>query len=132
MVRNCPPSDITVTPSNQFQGYAIVSWTEPSAVDSTVFTSRSRDPGALYQLGTFFQVTYTFSDASGNVATCNFDVNVNPGKFGDRVKGHGNCLALPHDPLAPSPSYFRFYQKSYISPFYQFCSTCLSLPVFTL
>ncbi|XP_071839995.1 uncharacterized protein [Apostichopus japonicus] len=78
VVRNCPPSDITVTPSNQFQGYAIVSWTEPSAVDSTVFTSRSRDPGALYQLGTFFQVTYTFSDASGNVATCNFDVNVNP------------------------------------------------------
>lgn len=84
MVLNCPPSEITVEPSATFPNFATVSWAEPSAVDgsgSQVFVSRSRTPGALYQIGEVFSVTYTFSDEVGNEDSCSFVVTAVTRKF---------------------------------------------------
>src|SRR5690606_118413 len=54
-----------------------VSWVPPSANDNCVLSSftSSRAPGAAFPKGTT-TVTYTATDAAGNIATCSFDVNV--------------------------------------------------------
>jgi gliding motility-associated-like protein len=54
-----------------------VNWVEPVASDNcgTVTTTRSHRPGDIFRLGRT-TVTYSATDASGNTATCSFDVDV--------------------------------------------------------
>ncbi|XP_072051832.1 uncharacterized protein [Amphiura filiformis] len=53
-------------------------WTEPTATDNSGMTpsvTQSHRPGDSFPVGTT-QVTYTFSDQTGNEASCTFDVTV--------------------------------------------------------
>src|SRR5690606_28768995 len=69
------PTDITLGADGLCE--AIVNWTEPVATDNCagVSTSRSHAPGSVFPLGTT-TVTYTATDAAGNIETCSFDVKV--------------------------------------------------------
>ena len=74
-------------PSNISQGNdagecsAVVSWTEPTALDNctapgSLVWSKSHTPGSTFAVGTT-AVTYTATDAAGNTSlTCSFDVTV--------------------------------------------------------
>ncbi len=59
---------------------ALVSWTEPSATDNCdgvlTYSNRSHAPGASFGTGTT-TVMYEYTDSSGNIDTCSFDVTVN-------------------------------------------------------
>lgn len=59
-----------------------VAWTEPTATDDSgsVAQTRSVVPGSFFSVGTTL-VTYTFSDPSGNSASCSFNVRVLVGKI---------------------------------------------------
>ncbi len=60
-----------------------VTWTEPTATDNSgivTLTQRTHAPGAFFPVGTT-EVSYTFTDGSGNSATCTFNVNVIECKF---------------------------------------------------
>ncbi|XP_072046866.1 hyalin-like [Amphiura filiformis] len=77
VITGCPTSDIQVTTSIG-SDTATTIWTEPRATDNSGVTqirSRSHFPGSNFPVG-ITTVTYTFSDASGNIATCQFDVDV--------------------------------------------------------
>ena len=55
-----------------------VTWTEPTATDNSGRTptiSRSHRPGESFPVGTT-QVTYTFSDDTGNEAMCSFTITI--------------------------------------------------------
>ncbi len=70
------PADITVnTQAGVCQSTA--GWIQPTASDNCpgVVFGTSHAPGSVFPLGTT-TVTYTATDASGNVATCTFDVIV--------------------------------------------------------
>ncbi|MHA7111340.1 Ig-like domain-containing protein, partial [Sunxiuqinia elliptica] len=60
---------------------AVVSWTEPTALDNctapgSLVWSKSHTPGSTFAVGTT-AVTYTATDAAGNISlTCSFDVTV--------------------------------------------------------
>ncbi|XP_072014221.1 hyalin-like [Amphiura filiformis] len=57
-------------------------WTEPTATDNSGMTptvTQSHQPGDSFPIGTS-QVTYTFTDAFGNEATCSFSVTVDTGQ----------------------------------------------------
>ncbi|XP_072016323.1 uncharacterized protein [Amphiura filiformis] len=74
-IQNC--EDVTATVGLNIGG-VVVAYTEPTAIDNsgTVnLVSRSRQPGQFFVVGST-SVTYRFQDASGNVATCTFDVLV--------------------------------------------------------
>ena len=63
-------------------GGLTVSWAEPTATDnsgSVSLSSRSHAPGSFFNTGST-QVTYVFTDPSGNSAVCTFLVAVNEGK----------------------------------------------------
>ncbi len=58
-------------------------WTEPTATDNSgvvTLTGRTHAPGSTFNLGVT-QVTYTFTDGSGNSATCTFNVIVVSGMW---------------------------------------------------
>lgn len=69
------PADKTVTANASCQ--AVVNWAPPSYSDNCLGTSLSStaSPGDTFSKGTTV-VTYTATDASGNTATCSFDVTV--------------------------------------------------------
>jgi uncharacterized repeat protein (TIGR01451 family) len=79
VVASCP-ADLTVgTGQNRSTCDQVVSWVEPTATDNCggvlpVF-SRTKAPGSTFPLGTT-SVTYVFKDASGNQASCSFNVTV--------------------------------------------------------
>lgn len=76
VISDCP-SDITVTANDEYCGNT-VTWTEPTVTDNcTVTLNRSHAPGNFFAVGTT-TVTYTAEDGAGNVATCSFDVIVQP------------------------------------------------------
>ena len=55
---------------------ATVSWTEPTATDNSGMTptiTQTHQPGDSFPVGTT-SVMYTFTDMTGNQATCTFDV----------------------------------------------------------
>ncbi|XP_041454281.1 mucin-17-like isoform X37 [Lytechinus variegatus] len=54
---------------------APVTWNPPTVTEGGVVTSQTSTPGSLFPLGSS-QVTYTFTDPLGNVATCSFSVVV--------------------------------------------------------
>ncbi|XP_072018428.1 uncharacterized protein [Amphiura filiformis] len=72
-----PLDDINVViPITQNQ--AQVTWTEPTATDNSdnpTLVSRTRSPNDFFSIGTT-QVTYTYTDPSGNTASETFNVNV--------------------------------------------------------
>ena len=75
-------NDITDTVNTGVTG-ATVTWTEPTATDNSgvvSLTGRTHQPGSFFPVGTT-EVTYTFTDGSGNSATCVFNVNVIECKF---------------------------------------------------
>ena len=68
---------------NLGQAGTTVSWVEPTATDNSGtanLASQTHQPGTFFPLGTT-TVTYRFVDASGNSATCSFDVTVTPSKW---------------------------------------------------
>ncbi|XP_071488839.1 hyalin-like [Diadema antillarum] len=74
-VLTCP--DITRTVELGVTGTQVI-WTEPIAADASgvaILVSRSSDPGTFFFVGTT-DVTYTFTDGSGNTASCTFRVTV--------------------------------------------------------
>lgn len=75
VLTNCP-ADITQLP-NTTGCESIVDWTPPTTSDNcpgSVLTS-THNPMNAFPLGTT-TVTYTLTDASGNVVTCSFDVTI--------------------------------------------------------
>lgn len=75
VISNCPG---TIIQSLSGTCKSIVNWTPPTAGDNCAvvsFTS-SHNPGDEFDAGTT-QVTYTATDAYGNVSTCTFNVVVN-------------------------------------------------------
>ena len=90
---NCP-SDQNLTARNS-DCKAIATWTEPTANDicpGAINIQASHTSGSLFDKGTT-TVTYTATDACGNVSTCTFNINVS-----------GNCLGLP--PVIHCPADF--------------------------
>ena len=80
IVVNCP-SDQTSVISIGAAG-ASVSWDEPEATDesgSAELASISHNPGSFFGIGST-TVTYRFTDTSGNIANCIFNVIVTEGK----------------------------------------------------
>ncbi|KAJ8017526.1 Hyalin [Holothuria leucospilota] len=79
-ISNCPQQVISVTIElGQSTGVAV--WTEPTATDlsgSSTLSSRTAAPGDDFVIGQT-TVVYTFVDASNNMATCVFTVNVETG-----------------------------------------------------
>ena len=76
-------NDVTTTTTAGSTG-TTVTWTEPTATDNSgvvSLTGRTHQPGTFFNIGTT-QVTYTFTDGSGNSATCTFNVNVVSGMLG--------------------------------------------------
>ena len=55
-----------------------ITWTEPTANDNSGMTptlTQSHKPGDMFSIGTT-QVTYTFTDMTGNQAQCSFTVTI--------------------------------------------------------
>jgi gliding motility-associated-like protein len=76
VISDCP--DNIVVSNDPGVCNAVVSWNVPGASDNcgvTSFTS-THNPGATFPVGTT-TVTYTATDAAGNVTTCSFTVTVN-------------------------------------------------------
>jgi len=71
----CPGDVFAVTDAGVCT--AVVNWTVPAANDdcSAVTVTTTNEPGSEFQKGTT-TVVYTATDASGNAATCSFDVTV--------------------------------------------------------
>lgn len=79
VITGCP-SDIIYTSSPNCQEY--VNWTVPTISDNCSYTVvASHQPGSLFLAGTT-TVTYTVTDAAGNVSTCSFDVKISNGTVG--------------------------------------------------
>ncbi len=80
VITGCP-SNITVSANASCQ--ATVNWTAPTASDNCtgVTLTTNKNPGTVFNLGTTI-VTYTATDAAGNISTCSFNVivqdNTNP------------------------------------------------------
>lgn len=75
-ISNCPTGVNVQVPAGSSGGTA--AWDIPTAVDdsgATPVRSSNFQPGDFFTLGTTL-VVYTFSDASGNIATCSFEVTI--------------------------------------------------------
>ncbi|XP_033626670.1 uncharacterized protein LOC117289582 isoform X36 [Asterias rubens] len=84
VVNNCPVQGVVQT-APQGTTSAVVTWNEPSATDNSggfVQRSSNRSPGQNFPLGVT-EITYTFTDPSGNQAFCRFTVTVTSGSGGD-------------------------------------------------
>ncbi len=73
----CSPDIVVTAQNNTCQ--AVVTWTEPVAVDpnSTLTIMSTHNSGDTFPIGTTL-VIYTATDTIGNVVTCSFNVTVNP------------------------------------------------------
>ncbi len=76
VVSGCPTGVVVNAPAGATSSQAF--WTEPSATDNSgsVNVVQSHTPGSQFLAGTTV-VSYTFSDAAGNSASCSFEVVVN-------------------------------------------------------
>lgn len=73
-LNDCPNKIMKSTDPNK--DGATITWTPPTAKDNcTVTLGSSHQPNTFFKLGTTI-VTYTATDASGNTATCTFEVEV--------------------------------------------------------
>ncbi|XP_071945866.1 uncharacterized protein [Antedon mediterranea] len=75
VISNCPDNITQTTDLNQ--NYTSVTWTEPTATDNdgTPMQSSYFSPGDNFEIGEH-TVVYTFTDPSGNEATCTFYINI--------------------------------------------------------
>ncbi|MCK7591354.1 HYR domain-containing protein, partial [Subsaxibacter sp. CAU 1640] len=74
VISGCP-ANISVT-NDAGNCSATVTWTPPTAADNCSQTlTSSHSPGDTFALGTT-TVTYTSTDAAGNIDTCSFDITV--------------------------------------------------------
>ena len=84
VISNCP-DDISVTATT---GFTLVEWTEPTAMDETEVKVETKYASPRIFIG-FDQapilVSYTFSDAIGNEAICEFTISV-ASKFASKFK----------------------------------------------
>ncbi|XP_022087623.1 hyalin-like, partial [Acanthaster planci] len=99
-VMNCPADVVNSTMANQSS--AFVYWREPSFSDNVGVVSRgnSHSPGDVFPFGNT-TVTYTASDAAGNVRNCSFIVTVQD----NEAPTVSNCpadLVNGTDPSLPS------------------------------
>lgn len=81
-VFNCPTTVTATAPAGSQT--ATVSWNAPTAIDDSgnVAIDESHTPGSSFPIG-LSVVTYTFTDRTGNEASCSFAVFVvEEGKFG--------------------------------------------------
>ncbi|XP_022082334.1 uncharacterized protein LOC110974776 isoform X2 [Acanthaster planci] len=71
------PDDITRFVPFQSTG-TTVTWTEPTATDNSgsVTTTQTHTSGSFFATGSSQTVTYTFRDAEGNEAQCQFNVRI--------------------------------------------------------
>jgi hypothetical protein len=84
---NCP-SDVTISITGG-SCEAIASWTPPTTNDNcSASLSSSASSGATFPIGSTF-VTYTATDAAGNMANCSFMVNI----VDDQFPAISNCPA---------------------------------------
>ena len=77
MVMNCPTQGVFGI-ADPGSDTAEVSWTHPTAVDNSagvVTRTVNRLPGEAYSVGTT-DIEYVFTDPSGNMAYCRFQVTV--------------------------------------------------------
>ena len=76
VITNCPSNVITVAQPGICG--AVVSWTPPTVTDNcgAVTVTSTHAPGDTFNVGST-TVTYTATDAAGNVSTCTFIVTVN-------------------------------------------------------
>ncbi|XP_033626669.1 uncharacterized protein LOC117289582 isoform X35 [Asterias rubens] len=84
VISGCPPGASAVAPQGQTS--AVVTWNEPTATDNSggnVQRSSNRSPGESFSVG-MTMITYTFTDQSGNQATCTFAVTVSTGSGGNQ------------------------------------------------
>ncbi len=81
VLAGCPGTVLVNTGSTATNCSAVATWTEPTASDNctasgSLVWTKSHTPGSVFPVG-LTQVTYTATDASGNVsATCTFNVVV--------------------------------------------------------
>lgn len=76
-ISNCPEEGVRELIELGTQG-VVITWTEPSATDisgTARLIDSTRRSGDFFQPGTEV-VTYTYSDASNNMATCTFIIVV--------------------------------------------------------
>ncbi|XP_071800048.1 uncharacterized protein [Asterias amurensis] len=83
---NCQESNINGCPDSVILSTALgatrlpYTWDEPTATDASgqpiTNITKTHEPGASFTLGTTTQVTYTFTNSSGNIETCTFTVTV--------------------------------------------------------
>ncbi|WP_209401197.1 gliding motility-associated C-terminal domain-containing protein [Pseudozobellia sp. WGM2] len=71
---NCPPSDVNASYTPGVCG-ATVTWTPPTASADAINVTSNYSPGDSFLPGTT-AVVYRAEDASGNIATCSFNVTV--------------------------------------------------------
>ncbi|MEE4215413.1 MAG: HYR domain-containing protein, partial [Bacteroidales bacterium] len=76
VLSNCP-AEITINSDDEYCGTTVV-WTPPTVIDNCAATLASTHaPGDFFEIGNT-TVTYTATDASGNTATCDFEVIILP------------------------------------------------------
>ncbi len=93
------PNHITVTSNNNCE--AVVSWSAPAAGDecSSVTSSSSYNPGAVFTVGTH-PVVYNFSDGCGNSTSCVFNVVVLNGCSSNTSQCNGVNISLNSSAIA--------------------------------
>ncbi len=75
-ILGCPDDIVERLPSGNF---IQVDWEEPTATDASGVANlefQNFFPGTYFEVGRPQEVIYTFADASGNEATCRFQVSV--------------------------------------------------------
>ncbi|XP_072051833.1 hyalin-like [Amphiura filiformis] len=112
VITGCPNTVRVSAPAGS--NTATATWTEPRATDNSGDTptrTRTHTPGSTFPIGRTV-VTYRFFDASGNIATCQFDVIVtSSGGVGNIVVS--NC---PNDLNMIAPQGSSFYQANWEEP----------------
>ena len=96
---SCPANMMVSAPMGQCD--AAVTWVEPTPADNCpdATIAGSHAPGDVFPVGTTI-VTYTVTDAAGNVATCDFNITVTDDEAPvfNCVNGIGNNVELATEP----------------------------------
>jgi hypothetical protein len=115
IVANCPANVSVNTGAGATACNAAATWTEPTATDNctaagNLVRTRSHAPGSTFPVGTT-TVTYTFTDAAGNVSNvCSFNVTVTD-NTAPIVTCPSNITAVPNalgcvaNVVNPNPTY---------------------------
>ena len=100
LIANCPANVSVNTGASRTTCDQTATWTEPTATDNctpsaSLVRTRSHAPGATFPVGTT-AVTYTFTDAAGNVSlACTFNVVVTDNTV-PIITCPGNLVSVPN------------------------------------